>query len=298
MKKILVVGGSGFIGHHICKSAIKKKYDVYSLSSKRPTKKRFIKKVKYLLADLKNKKKLSKFNYDYDYVVNCSGHSYFPEIKKEKINLQKNHYYGMLNLVNLLNKKRLKKFIQIGSSMEYGAAKSPLSENTKCKPNNFYGRVKLRCTNFLLKKFKSEKFPCVILRVFQVYGPSQSKNKIIPYVALNCKKNSSFNLSKGTQLRDFLFINDLVVSIFKTIGSRRANGKIINIGYGKPIMIKFLVNYIKSIIKKGNPKFGGKTIKHNENSIIYPEIKLAKKILDWAPITRFEHGIKLTIREI
>ena len=39
-------------------------------------------------------------------------------------------------------------------------------------------------------------------------------------------------------------------------------------------------------------------IKHNENSIIYPKIKLAKKILDWAPITRFEHGIKLTIRQI
>ena len=63
-------------------------------------------------------------------------------------------------------------------------------------------------------------------------------------------------------------------------------------------MIKSLVNYIKSILKKGSPRFGRKMIKHNENSIIYPKIKLAKKILDWAPITRFEHGIKLKKRQI
>ena len=74
MKKILVVGGTGFIGFHLLKKALKKKMIAYSFSRKRPKKKRFLKKVKYLFGDISKKK--SQFilnNYNYDYIVNLSG---------------------------------------------------------------------------------------------------------------------------------------------------------------------------------------------------------------------------------
>ena len=68
MKKILVVGGTGFIGFHLLKKALKKKMKTYSFSRKKPKKKRYLKKVKYLFGDISKKKSqfiLNKYNYDY-----------------------------------------------------------------------------------------------------------------------------------------------------------------------------------------------------------------------------------------
>lgn len=298
MKKILVIGGTGFIGFNVCKRALKMNLIVHSISKKKPKKRLQVRKVKYLLADTIKKNSLKKYNFDYDYVVNSSGYSYFPKNKKEKINLLKNHYYGMLNIINLLNKKILKKFVHIGSSMEYGSIPGPQSEKYKCKPNNYYGTVKLKCTNFLKKKFIDDKFPSVVLRVFQVYGPNQQKDKIIPFTAINCKNNKTFKVSKGNQLRDFLYIDDLVDCIFKSLLNNQVNGKIINVGYGKPITIRNLVELIRSFYKKGKPQYGFKKIKHLENLFLYPKLQIAKKLLNWSAKVSLKNGIRKTINSI
>ena len=55
-KKILIAGGSGFIGYHLAKKALNKKYSVSIIATKRPFKKRYLKKVKYIYCDITNKK--------------------------------------------------------------------------------------------------------------------------------------------------------------------------------------------------------------------------------------------------
>ena len=298
MKKILVIGGTGFIGFNVCKKAIKKNFTVHSISKKKPKRKRRLKKVKYLIADLTKKNSLEKYDLSYDYVVNSSGRSFFPKNKQEKKKLLNNHYHGMLNLISALNKITLKRFVHIGSSMEYGLIPGPQHENNKCKPSNYYGWVKLKCTVFLKKKFLVEGFPSVVLRVFQVYGPNQQLDKIIPFTALNCKKDDFFKISRGNQLRDFLYIDDLIESIFKSLTNNKVNGKIINVGYGKPISIRNLVEYIRSIYQKGKPQFGVKKIKHSENLVLYPKLTVAKKILKWSAKISLKSGIKKTINSI
>ena len=59
-EKVLVTGGTGFIGYHILKELINKKFNLYSLSTKKPDKKRRLKNVKYIICDLRNKKNLKK----------------------------------------------------------------------------------------------------------------------------------------------------------------------------------------------------------------------------------------------
>ncbi len=298
MKKILVLGGTGFIGSNVCKKAVKMNFIVHSISKKKPKSINRLKKVKYLIADLTKKNSLKKYDFNYHYVVNSSGRSFFPKNKQEKINLRNNHYYGMLNLISALNKKTLKRFVHIGSSMEYGLIPGPQYEKNKCKPNNYYGRVKLKCTIYLKKKFLIEGFPSVVLRVFQVYGPNQQRDKIIPFSALNCKKGKSFKITKGNQLRDFLYIDDLIDSIFKSLLNDKVNGKIINVGYGKPISIRNLVEHIRSIYQKGKPQFGVKKIKHSENLILYPKLTVAKNILKWSAKISLKNGIKKTINSL
>jgi len=73
-KKILITGGTGFIGYHLAKKCLQLGWKVTSLSTKFPKKIRKLKKVQYKICNLSNKKKLKKFlKNDFDFVVNLAG---------------------------------------------------------------------------------------------------------------------------------------------------------------------------------------------------------------------------------
>ena len=145
--KILIPGGTGFIGHHLCLFFVKKKWKVFSITKSKPKKNRKIKGVKYIYCDVNNKKNLKKKLDDYyDYIVNLSG--YVDHSKNQSIT--RTHFQGCKNLVNNFKNKRPKKFIQIGSSIEYGKQESPQKEILlkKIDTLSFYGNAKLASTFF------------------------------------------------------------------------------------------------------------------------------------------------------
>ena len=107
----------------------------------------------------------------------------------------------------------------------------------------------------MIEKYKEENFPCAILRLYQVFGKGQDKNRIIPFVINSCLKGSSFPCSNGNQYRDFLDIDQVTTAIIKTLKAKNVTGEIINIGSGKLINIKKLIVMINKIIKNGNPEF-------------------------------------------
>ena len=296
MTKILVVGGTGFLGFHIIKQAKKKNWKITSISLNKPKKKRFHKNVKYIFADIANLKLLKKkLVGNYDYVVNAGGYGQHPDFGKLGDKLFKSHFVGLVNLIKILSKKKIKRFVHIGSSAEYGSAKAPQKENTVCNPKTPYGIAKFFCTNFLLKLNQIKKFPVVILRLFLVYGPNQATNRILPQIITNSLKNKKFPTTNGNQYCDFCFVDDVVSAIFKAFNSRRATGKIFNIGSGKPIQIKKVIKQTVNLIGSGKPMFGKIKYKKNSNMKLYPNITSAKKILKWKPKLNFVKGLNLTI---
>ena len=88
-----------------------------------------------------------KINKNFDVVVNLGG--YIDHVNKSRT--YKAHYLGCRSLVDLFLKSKIKVFIQIGSSSEYGKIKSPHSERALCKPTSIYGYSKFSATKFLLK---------------------------------------------------------------------------------------------------------------------------------------------------
>ena len=182
-KKILVIGGTGFIGFHLLKQTSQLGWGSVSISKNKPKKSKLVKKVKYLSVNIKNFKDLkNKIKGNFDYIVNLTdvpNKNLNPEIKK---------------LIYFFLNKKIKKFLQIGSSAEYGNIKKPHSETLKCRPSSSYGKKKLEITNFLLKRFKQNSFPVIILRPFQVYGEKDNRNKILPYVLNKCLNNKKFDL--------------------------------------------------------------------------------------------------------
>ena len=295
-KSILIIGGTGFLGYHLAKMCLLKKWNVTSISTNRPKKIRSLPKVKYLILDITKKKLLlKKIKSNYDFVVNFGGYVNH----NEKLKTYRSHYLGCKNLANFFNDKNIKSFIQIGSSVEYGNIKSPQNEsditNVK-KLKSTYGKAKLMATNYLLALNKKYNFPCTILRLYLVYGPFQDNNRLIPHTINECLNDNEFNCSAGTQYRDFLFVEDLTKAIFKCFNNIKSNGEIINIGSGKPRNVKRVILFIKNKINLGNPIFGKISLRRDEIFSLYPNITKAKKILNWKPYTSFQKGIKVIIR--
>ncbi len=293
-KKVLITGGTGFIGYHLLKKCIELKMDVTCISSKPIRKFNIFRKVKYKICDLGNLSRLKRIiNKDYDFVVNLAGNI----DHKNKKKTYSSHHLGVKNLYKALKFKNIKKFIQIGSSSEYGKFFGKVKETDKCNPKMIYGRSKLKSSNFLIKKFKEEKFPVLVLRFFQVYGPRQKKNRLIPFVIDSSLQNKDFHCSEGSQFRDFLYVDDAINAIVKNLNSSvRSNGKIFNIGYGKPINVKSLILMIQNIIKKGKPIFGKLKLRVDESKKIYPNLERSKRILNWKHKTSLKEGLKKTIK--
>ena len=295
-KKILIVGGTGFLGYHLAKKCLLKKWEVTSISTNSPKKIRFLPKVKYLTLDITKKKLISqKIKLNYDFVVNFGGYVNH----SEKLKTYKSHYIGCKNLADIFKVKKIKSFIQIGSSVEYGNIKSPQNENRKTdvkKLKSTYGQAKLMATNYLLRLNKKHNFPCTILRLYLVYGPNQDNNRLIPHTLQECLNDKAFKCSSGKQYRDFLFVDDLIKAIFKCFNNKKSIGEIINIGSGKPHNVKKVILFIKNKINLGKPIFGKISLRRDEILRLFPNILKAKKILNWTPSTSFQRGIEIIIR--
>ena len=290
-KKILIIGGTGFFGFHLLKFFLKLNWNVFSLSKSRPNYLRALKNIKYLHGDI-SKKDSIKFlkDYNFNYIVNCGG--YVDHVSK--IKTSKTHFTGCKNLYKIFADRKIQTFVQIGSSSEYGKMKSPLREAQLGKAKTIYGKSKLRASKFLLS-LKNRNFPFVIIRPFLLYGPSQDNNRFLPFVISSLIANKKFACSDCTQYRDFLYIDDAVRAIKACLGNKKVYGKIINIGLGKSIQLRKAINIIQKKIKRGKPDFGKVALRSDEPEVIFPDIKRAKKYLNWKPVIIFKQGIIRTI---
>ena len=94
---------------------------------------------------------------------------------------------------------------------------------------------------------------------------------------------------------DFLYIDDLISAIYKSLKSNKNNGEVINIGSQKPIKIKKLILKIVKLVGKGEPNFSKIKIRLDEPLKLYPDITKAKRILNWSPKYSLEKGLIKTI---
>ena len=298
MYKILIVGGNGFIGQNIISRAISLNWNIYILNLRFHDLQLKYQGITEIVCDVRNledlKIKLSK--YDFDYVVNCLGYVNHSFLNDGGLNVIQTHFIGTVNLVSVLKKQYLKKFISLGSSDEYGFSKAPQIETMNANPLTCYALSKTSTSDFLKMMYLSESFPSVILRIFLAYGPNQNAERFIPQIIHGCLTGKEFSVSEGKQVRDFCFISDLVDAIFIVLKSDITNGEIFNIASGNPSTIKDIILLTKKIIGKGLPKFGEIPYRKNENMNLLANISKANLILKWYPKVSLIDGLTMTIK--
>lgn len=292
--KILICGGTGFIGKNLAiKLSKDKNYMITLLSRSKPPKNFFKKNINYIKCDITNKKNLKKkVKKNFEYIINLSGNI----DHKEKIQTLKTHYNGCKNILNFSLNSNLKLFIQIGSSLEYGNLTSPLTEKLNCKPVSYYGTSKYKASKYLMNFGKKNQLPFIILRLFQIYGPFQKFDRLIPQIIRSSLKNKNFKCTNGNQFRDYLYIDDFTNLIKKILKKKRIKSNIFNVGYGKPIKVRDVIEKITRIIKKGKPNYGSIKMRKDEILNLYPDTKKVKKFFNWAPKISINIGLKKTIR--
>ena len=296
-KTLLILGGTGFIGKHAAKRAIKDDYETYIVCRSAPSIEEKIQGCTYIICDLIKKEDLKILeNYKFNYVINLSGDIMHNDFDKGGISVIESHLIALINLLAILPRDELLGFVQIGSSDEYGITSAPQNEEQQEFPFSSYSYAKFAATHLIRYLNRAEGFPGKILRPFLIYGPGQDEARLIPYVIRKALNNQKIEISSGSQIRDFLYIQDAVDAIFLALVNEKANGKIINIGSGNPVKVKDIVEKIISIVGNGQPLYGNRKLRKGESENLYPDIRYAKEYLSWEPKTSLEDGINEIIK--
>jgi len=297
---LLIIGGTGFIGRHLTVRALGAGYAITVLSLCPPKANMQIEGANYLQANINDRSQLKAVLSpgNFDYVVNLSGyidHRSFLSGGGEVIN---SHFNGVQNILNAINWNVIRRFVQIGSSDEYGNSIAPQYENLRELPISPYSVAKASSTHLLEMLYRTENFPSVVLRFFLVYGPGQDNKRFIPQIINGCISDNSFPVSEGKQLRDFCYIDDVTGAILKVLNNDKVMGETINIASGQPVSIHDVIELIRTTIGKGAPDYGKIPYRRGENMALYANIGKAQEILGWSPKIGLKEGIVRTINSI
>lgn len=294
-KKILIVGGTGFIGRHLAQRCLKNTPFVTCLGLS--AEKSFSKDMEFIRADISDKKQLQAVLRDktFDYVFNLGGYIDHTAYFRGGRRLIESHFVGLMNLIDCLNRDALKGFVQIGSSDEYGNAPAPQKEHVREAPISPYSFAKTAASHFIQTLSNIEGFPGVVLRLFLVYGPGQDEKRFLPQIITAFLKNESVETTEGRQLRDFCYIDDVIDGIIRASVMEEAKGKIINIASGIPICIRDMINKAADLIGKGRAVFGARPYRQGENMELFADINAARTTLRWSPSVSVDEGLRKTI---
>jgi UDP-glucuronate 4-epimerase len=323
--KILITGSAGFIGFHLSKTLLEKKYQVYgldninnyydaSLKKKRISllKKLSTNKFKFIKLDLQNKKKLDELfvKYKFDIVVNLAAQAGVRySIENPKIYLQ-NNIDTFLNLLECCRKQSIKHLIYASTSSVYGLdSLMPFKEDRGSNhPTHIYAATK-KCNELMAHSYSHLfNLPTTGLRFFTVYGPWGRPDMALFKFTKNILNKKNIEVyNYGKHARDFTYIDDIIqgiVSILKKIpkkNSRFKNKKldtskssapyrILNIGRGKKIK---LMTYIKLLEIELNTKAKIKFLPKQKGDVQETFSNIQKiRMLGYNPKTNVKEGIK------
>lgn len=297
--RLLVVGGSGFIGSHIVGHAARLGWDVTALGlSRRPD--HAVANVRRVVADVTDNASLraALVNTTFDYVVNGGGYIDHTPFLRGGRKVLTTHFDGVCNLIEVLGHGALRSFVNLGSSDEYGDAPAPQSEHAREAPISPYAVGKVAATHFLQMLHRTEQFPSTTLRLFLTYGPCQDDRRFLPQVIKGCLDGRSFAASAGEQVRDFCYVQDTVDAVFAALTCPAARGEVINIGSGQPVTIREVTETVRRLVGRGLPQFGAIAYRPAENMRLFADVSKAKALLGWEPKMPLETGLQLTTQWI
>jgi len=260
--RIIITGASGFLGSHLVKRFLSLGWMVFATHRKHSN--------LFRLNELKNLpvyKNLEFIEIDFnlgceglvnlsgivaDAIIHCAafGVDYRQQSFEKALNI---NVAGTTHLVSMAAQSNIKRFVHIGSALEYGSSTHDITENFCLSPQGLYGVTKAAASLAALDSARQHRVSLNVVRPFGIYGPLEGEHKFIPLIINSILKNQHLPLSLGQQVRDYVYINDVVDAIARLITMDDApSGEIFNLGSGRPITLYGIGCHIQSIFHNTN----------------------------------------------
>lgn len=204
--------------------------------------------------------------------------------------------YGTINLLNACKKFGFDCFINTGSSSEYGKKSKPMKEADQLEPISDYAVAKVAATNYCAKEAILNKLPIYTVRPFSVYGNYESPTRLIPSVINSFLQKQPLNLSNPSNVRDFIYIDDMIDGYLTLERKKPTNIFTFNIGSGVQSCIQDVVTTLQSLTQVTIPLMWQTTASRPwEPTHWQADIELAQNILSWTPHYSLETGLKKSL---
>ena len=323
-KKILITGGSGFIGSAIIRELLKQKVSLLNLdclsyagNKKNLSEIENVRGYKFIKLDISKIMDLKKifFKFKPTHVINCAAETHVDRsISNSKKFIQSN-ILGTYNLLectreNMINNKNFKRFHQISTDEVFGdlvRVKKPPREDSSYAPSSPYSASKASSDHLVIAWGRTYNIPYSISVCTNNYGPRQFPEKLIPKTILYAMKKKKIPIyGDGKQIRDWLFVNDHAEAVQKILFNKKGVNRKFNISGNNQI---FNIDLVKTICKYLNNQ---NELKNNEeydyNSLIqfvkdrpghdrkyFLNSSRIRRELNWKPKYNINKGLEITI---
>jgi len=290
-KKIIVVGGNGYLGSFLVSALKEQKANVFIISNDcEATPSQFI-------VDITNFEETQKIIQQikpeiiYHLAANINRNRDFSIYENMKaINVQ-----GTLNVLRALENIDAH-FIFTSTSEVYGNNSSPFHENQIPKPVSPYSLTKMSA-EFLIETFcnqHNKKY--TNLRVFNFFGKNMPESFFIPQMINSLKRSEDFMMTKGEQVRDFLYIDDVIDALLLTATNTNSYGETMNVCSGKGTQLSQLAKAVNTTMRsKAKIVLGAIPYRDNEVWEMIGDQSKIKRITGFEPKTSIEKGIEIVI---
>jgi len=198
------------------------------------------------------------------------------------------------NLARLLSKSGCRRFIGVGTCVEYDTQIGLLSENSRTGPTSRYGASKLATFTALSKLSKETGLDVGWARLFYQYGPFEPPTRFVPSVVQRLLKNETVDVRNGDLIRDFLLVEDTARAIWAFAQSELSGP--VNVGSGDPVTLRKVAHKIGEII--GCPELVSTNSGPSEDEprSVIADVSKLKNGTGWIPSRTLEQGLRETIK--
>lgn len=297
--KVLVTGGAGFIGSHICDLLLKKDFNVFVIDNlSTGSIKNLSKGVTFYETDINSNetKKIIKKERP-DFIIHTAAQTNVGNSMKDPVNDAYINVLGTISLLELAKQCKVKKFIFASSCAVYGETENiSISEKHPTLPNSFYAQSKYVGEHYIKLYRRLYGLPYTILRFANVYGPRQTSTGeggvISIFANLFLKNEQPTIFGSGAQTRDFVFVKDVAAANIAAL--ELGANETFNVGTNHSISITELHALFNEAT---NLKLLPLYKPSRDGDILFSRLNnnKAKKLLNWTPNTPLNKGISETL---
>ena len=303
-KTVLVTGGSGFIGSHLCRKLLDLGHDVLCVDN-------LFTGSKSNIRDLLSHPNFEFMRHDItfplyveaDEIYNLACPASPVHYQFDPVQTTKTSVHGAINMLGIA--KRVKaKILQASTSEVYG------DPEIHPQPESYWGRVNpvgpracydegKRCAETLFfDYYRQYRLPIRIVRIFNTYGPNMHPNdgRVVSNFIVQALRNEDITVfGDGGQTRSFQYVDDLVIGLIRMMNNDQDFVGPINLGNPREFTILQLAELVLKLIPESRSRIVFRELPSDDPRQRKPDITLAQEVLNWRPVTELEEGLPRTI---